>query len=69
MVVADPQTRREIDEDLLALFDGLELALKGGQMGSLLLAGFGFLALQSYYYGTVASIQSTSGTMPSSSTN
>lgn len=41
--------------------------LKGASMGSFLLAGLGYLALNSYYYGTHGLKQLISDTMPSSS--
>jgi hypothetical protein len=41
--------------------------LKGASLGSFLLAGLGYLALNSYYYGTPAPTQSMSATTPSSS--
>lgn len=41
--------------------------LKGASMGSFLLVGLGYLALNSYYYGTPPPRQSTWATTPSSS--
>lgn len=41
--------------------------LKGASLGSFLLAGLGYLALNSYYYGTHGLNQLISATMPSSS--
>jgi hypothetical protein len=43
--------------------------LKGASLGSFVLAGLGYLALNSYYYGTAHPMQSTSVTTPSSSIN
>ena len=42
---------------------------QSGSVGTLLLAGFGFMALNSYYYGTPWVTQLMWGTMPSSSTS
>jgi hypothetical protein len=41
--------------------------LKGASMGSFLLVGLGYLALNSYYYGTPLTTQSMWATTPSSS--
>lgn len=43
--------------------------LGGASLSSVLLFGFGYLALNSYYYGTSAATQSMSATTPSSSIN
>lgn len=42
---------------------------KGASMGSFLLVGLGYLALNSYYYGTLLPTQSMWATTPSSSIN